>query len=376
MEKPAIATSEATSISPIPVEKPKPATSRVRPTIPIPLEKPATVSTDAPMPVTPSTPEPPPPHIKMLRVISNGATDTLVQHNAKQQQNTPAMTAAPVPEQSPSPTSDQAHEPARAAIIWPDPSKSIVATTTEATTATSPEATTATAPEATTPDHGETPTAARTEASTESNQRPTSGAQSADAAEPTAQANASTTSPAAANVSVMSEPVEMSLVAALGLVVAGFLFRIAIKIASARRRRIIIDPPESRWLDEPNEHALRDEQPEPAHQREELIDDFIDRLDFLDWMDHRNEHKSRGGEQRSRSIDQQVNLIDDLEASVILTASDDTPSHLFRNDDELQETLQRRDREPDVADEIRKREHTLEQLKRDLDGLLRSPNVA
>ena len=163
LEKPAIATSEATSISPIPVEKPKPATSRVRPTIPIPLEKPATVSTDAPMPVTPSTPEPPPPHIKMLRVISNGATDTLVQHNAKQQQNTPAMTAAPVPEQSPSPTSDQAHEPARAAIIWPDPSKSIVATTTEATTATSPEATTATAPEATTPDHGETPTAARTE---------------------------------------------------------------------------------------------------------------------------------------------------------------------------------------------------------------------
>jgi hypothetical protein len=37
----------------------------------------------------------------------------------------------------------------------------------------------------------------------------------------------------------MSEPVEMSLVAALGLVMAGFLFRIA-KIASARRRRIIV----------------------------------------------------------------------------------------------------------------------------------------
>ena len=156
---------------------------------------------------------------------------------------------------------------------------------------------------------------------------------------------------------------------------AGFLFRIAIKIASARRRRIIIDRPESRWLDEPNEHALRDEQPEPAHQREELIDDFFDRPD-LDWMDHRNEHKSRGGEQWSRSIDQQVNLIDDLEASVILTASNDTPSHLFRDDEELQESLQRRDRDLDLADEIRKREDTLEQLKRDLDRLLRSPNVA
>jgi hypothetical protein len=37
---------------------------------------------------------------------------------------------------------------------------------------------------------------------------------------------------------------------------------------------------------------------------------------------------------------------------------------------------QRRDREPDVADEIRTREHTLEQLKRDLDRLLRRPKVA
>jgi hypothetical protein len=103
----------------------------------------------------------------------------------------------------------------------------------------------------------------------------------------------------------MSEPVEMSLVAALGLVMAGFLFRIAMKIASARRRRIIVARPESHWLDDPNEH------------------------------------KSSGGEQRSGSIDQQVKLIDDLEASVILTASNDTPSHLFRNDGELQETLQR-----------------------------------
>ncbi len=84
-------------------------------------------------------------------------------------------------------------------------------------------------------------------------------------------------------------------------------------------------------------------------------------------MDHRNEHKASSGEQRSRSIDQQVNLIDDLEGSVTLAASDDTPSHLFGDDEQRQESLQR------VADDdIRKREHTLEQLKRDLDRLLRS----
>ena len=74
----------------------------------------------------------------------------------------------------------------------------------------------------------------------QSTQQPTSGARPTDAAEGTPQANVSTNSPAAANVSVMSEPVEMSLVAALGLVMAGFLFRIAMKIASARRRRIIV----------------------------------------------------------------------------------------------------------------------------------------
>lgn len=166
----------------------------------------------------------------------------------------------------------------------------------------------------------------------------------------------------------------MSLVAALGLVVAGFLFRIAMKIAGAR---IIVDQPESYWVDDPNEHELRDEQQyaESVHQREELIDEFIDRPES-DWMEDRNEHVLRDREQRSELVYQGTKLIDDLEGSVTSTASDDTPHRLFRNDDDLQETLQRRDRELDVSDEISKRENTLEQLKRDLDRLLRSPKVA
>jgi hypothetical protein len=193
----------------------------------------------------------------------------------------------------------------------------------------------------------------------------------------TAQANAATDKPAAANAFVLPEPVEMSLVAALGLVVAGFLFRIALKIASARRGRIIIDRRASHWLDDPNEHELRDEQQyaEPVHQREELIDEFIARSES-NWMDDRNEYELRDGEQRSELVHERAKLVDELQSSLVTIASDDTPRRLFRNDDELQETLQRTDRDPMVADEIRKREDTLEQLKRDLDRLLRSPKVA
>jgi len=292
----------------------------------------------------------------MLKVVSSGATDTLVRQDAKQQKNTTAITAAPAPEESASQTSDQVAEPARAAaIVWPDPPTSPMA-------AHDPIA---------------TPIAATTEAAPTESIQPTSDVRSADAAEATAQADASTNSPGAANASVMSEPVEMSLVAALGLVVAGFLFRIAMKIAGARRRRIIVDRPESHWVDDPNEHELRDEQQyvEAANQRQELVDDFIDRPES-DWMDDRNEHKLRDGEKLSGLVYQGAKLIDDLQGSVLLTASNDTPRRLFRNDYELQENPQRRDREPDVADEISKREDTLEQLKRDLDRLLRSPKVA
>jgi hypothetical protein len=222
------------------------------------------------------------------------------------------------------------------------------------------------------------PTAAPTEAApTESGQPTPLINASADDAEPIAQADASANSAGGAKASAVAEPVEMSLVAALGLVIAGFLFRIAMKIAGARRRRIIVDRPESYWVDDPNEHELRDEQQyaESVHQREELIDEFIDRPES-DWMDDRNEHELRDGEQRSGLVHQGAKLIDELQGSVTLTPDDDTADRLFRNDYELQEKPQRRDREPNIADEIGKREDRLEQLKRDLDRLLRSPKVA
>jgi hypothetical protein len=165
----------------------------------------------------------------------------------------------------------------------------------------------------------------------------------------------------------------MFLVAALGLVVAGSLFRIAMKIAGARRRRIIVDRPQSHWVDDEQQYAEADNQPEELI--DELIDEFIDRPES-DLMDDRNEHELRDGEQRSGLVHQGAKLIDGLKGSVLLTASDDTPRHLFRNGGELQEDAQRRDRKPDVADEISKREDTLKQLKRDLNRLLQAPTVA
>ncbi len=166
------------------------------------------------------------------------------------------------------------------------------------------------------------------------------------------------------NASVMSEPVEMSLVAALGLVIAGFLFRIAMKIASARRRGIIVDRPKSHWLDDPNDN-----------HRHELIDEFMERPES-NCMDDRNEHELHDGEQRPEFVHERAKLVDDVQDSLATITSDDIPRRLFRNDDELQETVQRTDRDPIVADEIRKREDALEQLKRDLDRLLQSPKVA
>src|SRR5260370_1822810 len=169
-------------------------TSQATPTNPVSLEKPATASGGAPMSVTPGAGSPPLPHIKMLTVVSSGATEKLVQQGAKQR-NTTSITSAPTPEEDTSQTGDQATEPARAAtIVWPNPP------TPRMATAQDPIA---------------TPTAAPTEAASTEADRPTSNARaSADDAEDTAQADASTNSAVGAKASAFSEPVESALVAA------------------------------------------------------------------------------------------------------------------------------------------------------------------
>jgi C4-dicarboxylate-specific signal transduction histidine kinase len=251
----------------------------------------------------------------MLSVVNSGATDKLAQQRAKQQ-NTTSITAASAPEESTSQTGVQATEPARAAaIVWRDP-------LTPMTTAQDPVA---------------NPTAAPTEAApTESVQSASIVKESADDAEYIAQAGAFS-STGEMKASAVSEPVKMSLVAALGLMVAGFLFRVAL----ARRRRIIIDQSELHWMDDRNEHELSDRQ------------------------------------QRSGSVHQLNERSHDLQRPLMPTAGDYRPRRPLQKDHESQENPQRKGRDSDVeVAEISRRDDMFEQLRRDLDRLLQSPKVA
>ena len=314
------------------------ATSHATPTNSIASEKPATES-GAPISVAPDGDTPPQPHIKMLSVVSSGATDK-VNEQRSVHRNT-SITASPAPEESAFQTGVQATEPARAAaIVWPDPP---------------------TPPIATVQDPIATPTAAPTEAAGTESVQPARGVRaSTHDAEDIAQASAPTASAAEARASVVSEPVEMTLVAVLGLMVAGFLSRVAIV---ARRRRIIVDRAESHWMDNRNEHELRDRQKrsESAYQWNKLIDDFVVQPES-DWQDDQSEYELQ---KRSGSTSQWDEFTNDLHRSLIPTKSYGS-----------REKPQRNDRDSAVADEIGKREHMLEQLRRDLDRLLRSPKVA
>jgi C4-dicarboxylate-specific signal transduction histidine kinase len=252
----------------------------------------------------------------MLSVVNSGATDKVAQQRAKQQ-NTTSITAASAPEESTSQTGVQATEPARAAaIVWRDP-------LTPMTTAQDPVA---------------NPTAAPTEAApTESVQSASIVKESADDAEHIAQTGASANGTGEMKASAVSELVKISLVAALGLMVAGFLFRVAM----ARRRRIIIDQSELHWMDDRNEHELSDRQ------------------------------------QRSGSVHQLNERSYDLQRPLMPAAGDYRPRRPLQKDHEFQENPQRKGRDSDVeVAEISRRDDMFEQLRRDLDRLLQSPKVA
>ena len=125
-------------------------------------------------------------------------------------------------------------------------------------------------------------------------------------------------------------------VAALGLMVAGFLFRVAM----ARRPRIIIDRSE------------------------------------LHWMDGRNERELRDRRQRYGSVHQWNELSHDLHGPLIPTTRDYICPRTLRKDYESWKNPQRRNGNSDVTDESSKRDDMFEQLRRDLDRLLQSPKMA
>jgi len=251
-------------------------------------------------------------------------------------------------------------------------------------------------------------------------------------------AQAVTTNPSVA--SLASTPVTIFPVAALGLVVAGFLLRILVKIFVVRRHRITVDHHDFDLVNDRDAHALPDDQivdqqdgltdylqrsnkaaaskssfrrpsavndkrmndaPDTLRLQMDKIDKRERRLVGVDpneseWIDiKRRQSKRRDDEQRHESIgidaresapidnqqqgwrhdrhqrarvDAADELIGDLQSSLVTTQSDYRPRPSFQED-----PLNERDsRGATSANEI----EGLEQLRRSLDRLLQSPNVA
>jgi hypothetical protein len=135
-------------------------------------------------------------------------------------------------------------------------------------------------------------------------------------------------------------PTQWFSILALVLVVAGFLFRVMMKITAARRRRITIDCPESYRIDDQHQRGWRDNQKYYA------------------------------------AIAEQDVLIDDLNCSLIPSASNYRPHRPFQTSHRWSEKTVGKDRTSAANDENSERKDTLEQLCKDLDRMLRSPRVA
>jgi hypothetical protein len=225
------------------------------PAPPIPLDKPATPSASGPISISQGDSTQPLPRVKVLAVkpqrpspstatTTNQPVQRSAQKGTSQGNAALAVPEAPVPEAK---TSQQARdqEAANASTAkpaWPDPPVMVMT---------------------------QDPTALSSDTQTES-ARPPGDAPASDNAESAARGNVSTSNAVKTTASVAGAPVEMLPIAALGLVVAGFLLRIVMKISARRRRGIIIDHPDSDLIDDRQGHDSRDDQ--SPHQPDGLAD--------------------------------------------------------------------------------------------------------
>jgi hypothetical protein len=244
------------------------------------------------------------PHIQMLAVKPQPApaetTDEPVEQSAEEE-----STASSTPSASPRASTSMetnAQATGLAPVVRPDPSAAGVYKSRE-------------------------PTAALSVARTDSDQ-----ALGNATASNNAETNPRTGSPA-------TTPVELFPIFALGLVVAGFLSRVVMKITTARRRRIIIDRPESYWIDDRQRHGWRDN---PKHDG---------------------------------AIAEQGEFLDGLDRSLISNASDYSPHRPFKTNDQWSENAVGQNGASAANDESSERRDKLHQLRQDLDRLLRSPKA-
>jgi hypothetical protein len=137
---------------------------------------------------------------------------------------------------------------------------------------------------------------------------------------------------------------EILLVVAFGLGMAGLLYRLVMKIADVRGRRIIIDRSAPDWPDDQHDNDWREDELREVLQRHEPV---VERETF----------------------------IDDSHLSLVPAAGDDG-IFASRADDERQDEARGKDKASPTADGIKEREDTLAQLIRDLDQLLQSSKEA
>jgi hypothetical protein len=213
-------------------------------------------------------------------------------------------------------------------------------------------------------------------------------ARAPDNAESSARGSASTTNAtgiATSLVGTTGATIKMALIIALGLVAAGLLYRVVMKIVAVRRRQINVEHLESGWIDNRNQHESRGDKWQhrrSLNERDELIDDL-----HPSRRDNRQQHRSsdephervddlhpswRDERQQPRFSDERDKLIDDLHRSLMLGTSDYSAGRAFQVDGEWPNSARRTGGSFQVASEVSEREDKLEQWRRDLDWLLQS----
>jgi hypothetical protein len=339
-----------------------------------PSTAPATAST--PMSIIPSDSTPSLPRIKVLAVKNqdapaSGATvDQPVQQSA--QKDSPLSSIAEPLAAQPSPSSQTSDQGTASAPVtgpvWPDPVVPTLKTLE--------------------------PTAAPNDVPTEPDQY-TADVRPSDNVESTARGGTPATKAEGAR-SPASWLIAFFSIAALGLVVAGFLLRRVMKISAGRRQRVVVDRQNFDWIDDRRQQELHEDQfvPQPDGLADHLQrsamwasfdsgpsrshDERPDNAHDLDAASGITDKISRRQRQRMgiapRQSDWIGKLVDDLQSS--LTATSDYRSEPpLQVDDSWSNDERRNDDSSQSSNEIRERAEVFERLKRDLDRLLQSRNA-
>jgi hypothetical protein len=202
----------------------------------------------------------PVPHLKILSVkprpapTMSATTDEPVRASAQHGSTAPPISQAPAPQAGASPSSAQRPGPAPTATVWPDPTPAMAALA-----------------------------AASDDAGAASLGREADARMSAEPR--SAAERAPSTTAAATRRPAAETPLEMLLPVALGLVAAGILFRLVMKLAAARRGPVIVEYAEPSWVN--------DEYPEPRILDDRRQDDR--RQD--DWRQHDRRQAELAGDQ-------------------------------------------------------------------------------